>query len=116
MGGYKTSISPLPFVFFSGGNHLSSGVLSVNFLDDPFKDAVLVENECPAEGPHRCLAVHFLLTPCAEILKHLGGSVGQKSERKLVFRPESGVGLGAVLTYTHHVVAGFRQGRIVVPE
>lgn len=52
-------------------------VLSVHLLDDFREDSVLVEDEGPAEGPHHCLAIHLLLSPCSEGLEHLCGSIGQ---------------------------------------
>lgn len=52
-------------------------VFCVHLLDDFREDSVLVEDEGPAEGPHHCLSVHLLLSPCSEGLEHLCGSIGQ---------------------------------------
>ena len=55
-----------------GLQDLPGGVLGVDLLDDAFKEAVLGEDECAAEGAQHGFAVHFLLAPGAEGLEHLG--------------------------------------------
>ena len=62
--------------YFSFQNLLRM-ILSVHLLDDFREDSVLVEDEGPADGPHHCLAIHLLLSPCSEGLEHLCGSIGQ---------------------------------------
>lgn len=57
-------------------------VLRVHLFDDTDKDTILVKYEGAAKSADRDLAAHLLLSPCPEILKHLGGSVRKQGERK----------------------------------
>ena len=95
---------------------LRGGVFGIDLLDDAFQRAGFVEDERAPEGTQDRFSVHLLLSPGAEGLKHLGGSVRQEAERQAVLGPETRVGLHAVLAHAHYVVALRREGRIIVPE
>ena len=62
------------------------------------------------------LAVHFLLAPGSEALKHRGRGVGQQAERQFVFRAETGVGLCGILADPDDIIPSLSQRRIVVSE
>ena len=95
---------------------LGGGVFGIHLLDDAFQRAGFVEDERAPEGAQDRFSVHFLLSPGAKSLKHLGGSVRQEAEWQAVLGPEARVGLYAVLAHAHYVVALRREGRIIVPE
>ena len=69
---------------------LEGGGFGVDFFDEAFEDAVLVEDEGAAEGALDGLAVHFLFTPGAEVLQELGGGVGEEAEGQIVLAAETG--------------------------
>ena len=106
----------LPFLRCLRVKDLGGSVLGVNLFYDALKDAFIAEDEGSAESAHSGFAIHLLLSPGAEILEHLGGGVGEKSERKVILGPETSVGLGAVFAHAHNVVAGLGKGCVVVSE
>ena len=95
---------------------LSCMILRIHFLDYPCQDTVFIKDEGPSDRSHHRLSVHLLLSPCSECLKHLGRSIRQKSERKLIFLTELLVRSRAVLAYPHNIVSLCNQRVITVPD
>ena len=88
----------------------------VDLFDDALEEAVGGEDECAAERAEHGLAVHLLLAPGPECLKHLRGRIREETERQIVLGAEAGVGFHAVFADTDHVIAGRSESGIVVAE
>ena len=63
-------------VLFSEFQHMRSGILGVNLLDDALQDAVLREDKSASESAQHRLAVHFFFTPSTKSLQHLRACIG----------------------------------------
>ena len=95
---------------------LRSMILRIDILDYPRQDAVFIKDEGPADSTHDGLAVHFLLAPGSECLKHLGRGIRQKSERKIVLLTELPVRSRTVLAYPDDIVSLGDKRIIIVPD
>ena len=96
--------------------NLSGGILGVHLLDDAFQNAILREDERPAEGAEHGFAVHFLLAPGAEGLEHFRRRVGEQSKRQFILGLELRVGSRRIFAHPHNIISGSSQFGIVVPE
>lgn len=91
-------------------------IFSIDFFYQLYQYALLVEDKGLAQCPNACLAAHFLLTPCAKGLQHLGTWVGEQWEGQLVFRNEVLVRLLAILAHAIHLIARRQKTLVVIAQ
>jgi len=91
-------------------------ILCVNFLDYPLQDTVLVKYECPSDGAHHRLAIHLLLSPGSERLKHLCGRIREQRERQVILVSKLPVRRRTVLAHSYDIISLCNQGSMIVTE
>ena len=93
-------------------------LLGVDLLarEDLFDDAVLVDDEGRANGAHRLLSVHRLLTPSPHFFQEFLVHIGNQGERQSMLLLELLVRGGRVLAHANHLIASTLQLTIPVAQ